>query len=256
MKTLLLILLCACATLRATAQADYSTLLFLAPAASATWTPASDSSLEEWHKADALSLSDNDPVVTWADSSGNGRELGQSTSGRRPIYKASVWNSKPLVRFDGTDDILTNTFAANISQGFVIFIVVKSTVADTYVFDGTSGNRTAFLFNTASPEPRIFGAAGTFIEGATGIMGLTNTWTLVYNGASSAIYSNEVSVATGNAGADAMAGLALGDYFDGRTAAVIPLNGDVAEIAITTDTTSPTRSSYWSYLKAKYAHYP
>lgn len=40
-------------------------------------------SLEWWHRASDLALSNNDPVNTWADTSGNGRTL---TTGDSPVY--------------------------------------------------------------------------------------------------------------------------------------------------------------------------
>jgi hypothetical protein len=60
-----------------------------------------------WWKADALGLANADPVATWTDSSGNANSLSQATAGKRPTYRTNVINSKPVVRFDGTDDFLS-----------------------------------------------------------------------------------------------------------------------------------------------------
>jgi hypothetical protein len=56
-----------------------------------------------WWKADSLSLSDGDPVATWADSTGNGFDATQATSGYRPTYETGVRNGLPVVRFAGSD---------------------------------------------------------------------------------------------------------------------------------------------------------
>lgn len=56
-----------------------------------------------WWKADSLSLSDGDPVATWADSTGNGFDATQATSGYRPTYKTAIRNGLPVVRFTGSD---------------------------------------------------------------------------------------------------------------------------------------------------------
>lgn len=59
-----------------------------------------------WYDATTISASDNDPVGTWADSSGNGRTLTQATAGLRPTYRTNIQNGRPVVRFDGVDDLI------------------------------------------------------------------------------------------------------------------------------------------------------
>lgn len=54
-------------------------------------------------RANQLSLSDGDPVSTWADTSGNGYDFTQ-TGDARPIYHTG--GGVPYVEFDGVDDIL------------------------------------------------------------------------------------------------------------------------------------------------------
>ena len=49
-------------------------------------------------------LSDGDPVATWSDVSGNSNDATQSNSAKRPLYKTSIVNGLPVVRFDTTDD--------------------------------------------------------------------------------------------------------------------------------------------------------
>jgi hypothetical protein len=58
-----------------------------------------------WYKADAITgLADGDAVASWVDSTGNGHTAAQSTAGKKPVYKTSIINSLPVVRFDGVDD--------------------------------------------------------------------------------------------------------------------------------------------------------
>jgi hypothetical protein len=71
--------------------------------------------LEGWWKADALSLSDNDPVSSWTDSSGNARHLTQGTGSIQPTYKTNIVGGLPAVRFDGTGDVL---LVPNFMSGF------------------------------------------------------------------------------------------------------------------------------------------
>lgn len=77
------------------------------------FTPASIPGLVGWYKADDLTgvLNDADPVSTWTDQSGAGRNLTQA-GGSRPIYKASILNGHAVIRFDGSDDRLHYTAVA------------------------------------------------------------------------------------------------------------------------------------------------
>ncbi len=50
---------------------------------------------------------DDADVGSWDDASGNGNHAQQATSGKRPILKTNILNGHPVVRFDGSDDILT-----------------------------------------------------------------------------------------------------------------------------------------------------
>jgi hypothetical protein len=105
-------------------------------------TPDQIAGLKLWLKADSLSLSDGDPVSTWADSSGNGNDATQGTAGLRPLYKTNIVGGKPVVRFDGTDDYLALT-GLNLTD-FTAFVVYQ-----------TSGNNV--LLGNAGTNFQIFG---------------------------------------------------------------------------------------------------
>ena len=109
--------------------------------------PSTIAGIKLWLKADALALSDGDPVATWTDSSGLGNNATQATSGSRPTFQTNEINSTlPVVRFDGSDDWLQ-------VPSFTI-----GSLAVVHKF-GSSGNYTNFKtpFNdrTAS-EGRVF----------------------------------------------------------------------------------------------------
>ena len=89
-----------------------------------TKTPDEVTGLQLWLDADDISTlyqdsgkttavtSDDDPVGAWADKSGNGYDLLQTANDERPLYKTSIQNSLPVLRFDGTDDNLENSTAS------------------------------------------------------------------------------------------------------------------------------------------------
>lgn len=76
---------------------------------SSAFAPTDVAGLKFWLKADSLSLNDGDAVASWTDSSGSGNTATQGTAASKPTYKASIINSLPVVRFDGSNDFLTVT---------------------------------------------------------------------------------------------------------------------------------------------------
>ena len=61
--------------------------------------PSTITGCKLWLKADSLALSDGAAVSTWPDSSGLSNDATQATAGNKPIYKTSIVNGKPVVRF-------------------------------------------------------------------------------------------------------------------------------------------------------------
>jgi hypothetical protein len=115
------------------------------------------SGLKVWLQADSLGLSDGTAVSSWTDISGNGFNAAQATGGQQPVFKTAIRNGKPIVRFDGTDDVLGLSGSAlgifNNIGGGTVFVVCSDTnnaagAAGHYsvVFSsGTTGNRIVLL---------------------------------------------------------------------------------------------------------------
>jgi hypothetical protein len=59
--------------------------------------------------ASSFTYSSSNVISSWADQSGNGRNATQATVANQPSLVASVINSKPVVRFDATNDALAWT---------------------------------------------------------------------------------------------------------------------------------------------------
>lgn len=87
-----------------------------------------------WLDASSLSLSNNDPVTTWADISGNGNDLSQATASRQPTFRTSQINGLPAVQFDGTNDFLS--FNNHITTDAITFFIVysKDVITENGVF--------------------------------------------------------------------------------------------------------------------------
>lgn len=76
----------------------------------ATFLPTDIAGLRLWLRADSLSLNDGDAIGTWSDESGEGTDMTQSTTSKKPTYKTGILNGQPVVRFDG-GDLLSNATA-------------------------------------------------------------------------------------------------------------------------------------------------
>ena len=85
--------------------------------------PDTVSGLLVWFRADWLDLSHGDQVSSWADLSGNSNTATQTVSAKKPIFLANVVNQKPVVRFDGIDDVVNLT--TNVSTVRTVIIVQK-----------------------------------------------------------------------------------------------------------------------------------
>ena len=176
----------------------------------ADWVPTylSSGTLTAWYKADSISGSDGASVGTWSDSSGNGHTAAQLTSARQPTLQTNELNSQSVVRFDGTNDILSDgdISALDVGTGDIWMAAVFKSTDDSgaqFFFEkgttafglmttaagelqfrmgGTTniplqsaGNwsRTAFVIATAS---RVSGTCSGFVNGtASTTTGTTNT---------------------------------------------------------------------------------
>lgn len=125
--------------------------------------PSTVSGIQIWLKADSLSLNDGDAVSTWTDSSTNGNDFTGTTT-TRPIYKTGIVNGKPILRFDGTDDILTATSSATYRT---IFAVGKYTAGATFVdYNGLIANASTHMINGYAATTNI----------VTGVASMTAAW--------------------------------------------------------------------------------
>lgn len=74
------------------------------------FSPAMLPNLQLWIDASTITgLVNGDPVITWGDLSGNGRDCTQATAAKRPTFQTNIQNGLPIVRFDGVDDNLIHT---------------------------------------------------------------------------------------------------------------------------------------------------
>lgn len=114
--------------------------------------------LELWLDANDLSLSDGAAVDTWTDASGNTRDVTQSGS-KRPTYNTSTsgFNGRPVLDFDGTDDVLSSSKNLDLTSGYTLFIVGRNDARED--FNGLFRIAPAVSQNTSDLE--IYWAEGS-----------------------------------------------------------------------------------------------
>lgn len=178
--------------------------------------------------ADTLSLSDGNSVATWADGSGNGNDL-TSAGAEQPVYKTSIINGLPVVRF-ATNSIerIPASFAPG--QPLTVMCVFKPT--------DLSGFRVLFDSQATNPCDVYFSAGGASVTQEAGsaqtsavtlATGTVYTLIAVFNGASSKTYINGgAAILSGNVGSNGLNGVRLGKARNGGS----PLNGDIGEFAV------------------------
>jgi hypothetical protein len=73
------------------------------------WDPASITTALWLDAADVSTITLNGSTVSqWNDKSGNNRHVSQATTGQQPTWNATGLNSKPILTFDGSNDVLLN----------------------------------------------------------------------------------------------------------------------------------------------------
>ena len=171
--------------------------------------------------------SDGDLIARIDDKSGNGNELTQATSDARPTYKTAIKNGLSVGRFDGVDDTLVQASGDDIAQPFTAFMGINNTRVATGSNDRImmdTGGTTQFYRSVG--KWAIFAGTGVVSNALTGV-----DWDYVtglFDGASSEVWIDGTSTATGDAGATAMQMLHLG----ANTVGTEPFTGDIGEIMV------------------------
>jgi hypothetical protein len=209
--------------------------------------PSDVSGLAIWLRADTLGLTDGDPVLSWTDSSGLGRHAVPYIIPAPPTFQTNELNGKPIVRFDGVDDVLrTATFP--LPQPITTFVVAKWATATDYkaILDGYTAS--TGIVDLEGASIRLYaGAVATFGVASTAWRLLAVTW----DSASSVGRAEGGAGTLLDPGTAAQNGLTIGS---GGLGSAGNAACDIAEIAVFSRvlTTSELNQIGGSYLAAKY----
>jgi hypothetical protein len=233
------------------------------------------SSLYRHFKADAgIAVDGSGNVTTWADQSPNGAGLIQSGAGNRPALVAAGFGSRPTVRFDGTDDVLTSTANVDLTSELSIFVVSRNAIRKSY-----NGVLRVGALGSFSSQLELYYQAGTTnaasgnliyqrnggsayrgsdnVPPAVGLPGImtnvvtaANVHRLAVNGSAPAITQTNGAALLPTA-ADV---LYLGVGYGNATGVGYCLNGDISEVIIYNRAVSAAeQTQIETYLSNKYS---
>lgn len=132
-----------------------------------------------WLKADALSLTNGDPVTTWTDSSGNSRDFGQATAGKKPTYNTGMINGLPGVNFDG-GDCLTRASVAISTFTFIVVFQASGTAGFIYEHSADStANDGCWLFTSSNATINVRKGGVRSDRDSDLNWGVQKSWTVV-----------------------------------------------------------------------------
>src|SRR6516164_6519865 len=154
-------------------------LSILSQTGSAPFTPSQVAGMVEWHAATSLSLTDGDPIGTWADLSGNGFSATATTTAR-PTYKTNVVNSHPVARFNGTSNCLTLGFTGTKSQPNTYYIVLTDATGNVNHYQDDASFATRNLVGINSTAYQIY--AGSALTGGVRTLDTFQIIEAVFNG--------------------------------------------------------------------------
>lgn len=217
-----------------------------------------------WLKARSLTgLIDGNSVGTMTDFSGNNNDATQSVAGQKPIYRTGIINGKPVVRFDGSDDIITIP-DAGIRADFSFFIVCKfnnftpayAGVLATPCAGNTDGG--GFLAKSNGKSAHYIGRGSSTYSSYDGTGSITYTPAVFQvissvndDGGTMASYRNGTLDASTSQSSTALSGridIAAHPQFAARYCAI-----DIAELVVFPFALSSTnRALMESYLAAQY----
>jgi len=216
------------------------------------WTPASLTRVQGWWDASAIAgKRDGDPITTWLDRSGLGRDLLSGGAGA-PTYKVAIQNGLPVVRFDGTSNWMSRGWAQAQPVTICIVFRYRGTVTTYPQKDLVDNGNGPTGLMTLAP----MGANGHLdIHGYNVVNGPpigADTWytaTAVFNGATSSVEVNGGTPFPGNADTPAPGGIALGGRITNSEFAPV----DIGEVFIVSGVLSDAdRAQADRYLGAKW----
>ena len=235
-----------------------SVIEYIIGMSSGIFTPLEISGLQLWLDAnDSSTITLNGSTVSqWNDKSGNGYNVSQSTASNQPTYQSAVLNSKSVVRFDGSGDVLTNTTDTPVggSTNRTVFVVFNSNTGITAKYPLALGNSTSTGQTFGISQEIGVRVNSGYQIWTTSVDSTHAIVTIILDGTSTtdlSAWKNGSSLSAYTPSAQTInttSGILVGNGPSGGN-----LNGDVAEIIVYNSALSTSdRESVESYLSTKW----
>lgn len=225
--------------------------------AEAAWSPADEGGLSAWWRVEDLSaLSDTDAVTTWADQSGNGRDLNDGAVA--PTYRTGITpNGSPVVRFSGATSEYMATGVVSPDSTCSVFLYGKApgrSATQVLFYHGDTGARGWGFVQYSTNETRgHFGGVTSF--GAVASSSAFRSYGLLVNSGTDpdgTLLIDDASAATTNSAPSTGGwgnGITVGGF--GST---YPAIIDVCEVVYFDHVLDSTaRANLQNYFETKYA---
>jgi hypothetical protein len=216
-----------------------------------------------WVKADEIpSLVNDDLVTSWPDFSGNSNNLDQPSASFQPIFKTSVLNGRPVVRFNKAANRLRKTsFTSPTSAVTAIYVNSTTDNNDGIISYASAGDANdLLLFDSDNIDLWIDGSAtGSGINANDGAFHIINTSWQSSDGSTELWKDgNQSYTATFRTGSLITTGGSIAianeqDAIDGNYEAIQAHDGDFAEVILfNTYLNEAQHIIVANYLAAKY----
>ncbi|MFC1771069.1 hypothetical protein ACFLZV_04190, partial [Candidatus Margulisiibacteriota bacterium] len=222
----------------------------------------------------SLSVSGNNKVRTWIDKSGSDRSVTQTNETYKPEFITNLLNGKPMLRFDGSDDRLSDTNLPLIPTDnsvaiFVVFILKGNPTSQGAIFaqypdsnDATNHYIMVDNYDGEDPDIHIFvydqwPPGGGYLVSGTDTIGKEHAYLVstILDGSDRNLHINGVLMASDSSSIETYGGATPTRFDIGRGAAVTNcLNGDIAELIIyDSDLSNSEREQVEKYLMEKWS---
>lgn len=167
--------------------------------------------LAAWYAADAITgVTSGTSLSTWTDLSSQGVHASNATVTLQPIYRANAQNGLPAVEYNLTSGYLqASAFSSVLTQPTTIYCVSRlSATATKIMYGGTAANHHLFVAAAGTWQMN----AGTVYNSSVASDASWHVFGALFNGASSLLRVDGVASTAGNAGANTLDRLIIGNF--------------------------------------------
>lgn len=205
-----------------------------------------------WLDAARIPLGDGTPVHVWPDSGGMNHHFTQSDVTRRPILRRNALTGRPVVRFDGVNDVLVNSTLA-VTNASILVVVARNPGTGPQRILGNNANLSLGInasgeLTTRYGDGTNWGTATSHGSDSYIRTGAFQLISLLQTGSAETVYLQNRSVGSSST---PMAAFSDGLHLGGDPVTGTQFwNGDIAEVVVVPGATYDR--SWDKYFMAKY----